>query len=300
MLGIYLGRVKVYEDTHADEPGFGGRITPLLNDLMFKRRIVEVALDLVVVVFAYYASYMLRFEQSPFDANLPTFTRSLAIVVACKMISLFVFGAYRGVWRYTSLTDVVTYAKASAAGSTLAILALLAIFRFQEFSRSLFVIDALVTFLLIFSSRLSFRLIDTVIRQPVTSGRSTLIYGAGDGGQFALRELLNNEQLDFSPIGFIDDDPTKHHRKILGYPVLGPVSNIEDILDRHEVAAIIISSEKIDQERWMSLIEHCAPREIALHRLRMRIEEIVIPDAPIGRDWQESSAEGPILDRHQA
>jgi UDP-GlcNAc:undecaprenyl-phosphate GlcNAc-1-phosphate transferase len=275
LLGIHLARVQVYDDATAREEGFAGRITPLINDLMYKRRVVEVALDLVLVVFAYYASNMLRFEQSPFDANLPTFSKSLAIIVACKMVALFGFGAYRGVWRYTSLNDLVTYAKASIGGGVLSVLVLLALYRFHEFSRSLFVIDALVLFLLLVGSRLSFRLIDTMIRHPAAKGRATLIYGAGDGGQLALREILNNEQLDFSPVGFIDDDGTKHGRKILGFPILGGLVLLESFIERHGIEVVILSSEKIVPERWNDLVAVCMEREVELRRLRVRIEAVI-------------------------
>jgi UDP-GlcNAc:undecaprenyl-phosphate/decaprenyl-phosphate GlcNAc-1-phosphate transferase len=245
LLFVYLARVKVYEESEAREAGFAGRITPLISDLMYKRRIAEVTLDLVLACLAYYASFMLRFEQSPLDANMETFTQSLPIVIACTMVSFFIFGVYRGVWRYTSFSELVTYVKAVAGGVILSVLALLAAYRFEGYSRSLFVIYAGILFLALGSSRASFRLLDTFIRGSSRSGRGVIIYGAGDGGQFVLRELMNNEDLGLAPVGFVDDDRSKHHRKIHGVPVLGDLSALAPLVGKQEVAVVLISSSKI-------------------------------------------------------
>jgi UDP-GlcNAc:undecaprenyl-phosphate GlcNAc-1-phosphate transferase len=285
-LGVYLARVEVYEGREAHEAGLTGRVTPILNDLMYKRRIVEVAMDLVLVVFAYYASFTLRFEQSPLDANLPTFTESLPVVVACKMIALFTFGAYRGLWRYTGLSELMAYAKASAGGSVLSVLAIVALFRFEGYSRSLFVIDALLLFVALSASRLSFRLIDTLVQRQATVGRAAIIYGAGDGGQVALRELLNNDELGLAPVGFIDDDPGKCRRMIHGYPVYGELSQLAAVIDRHNVEVVILSSDKIDTGRLDRLAGLCVERNVEMRRLKMRIETLDLAEPPAHASWQ--------------
>jgi UDP-GlcNAc:undecaprenyl-phosphate GlcNAc-1-phosphate transferase len=282
LLFVYLARVKVYEESEAREAGFAGRITPLIDDLMYKRRILEVALDLVLAGFAYYTSYMLRFEQSPLDANLETFTKSLPIVVACTMVSFFTFGVYRGVWRYTSFSDLVTYVKAVGGAIVLSLLVLLALYRFDGYSRSLFVIYGGILFLALGGSRASFRLLDTFIRGTAREGRGVIIYGAGDGGQFVLRELMNNEDLGLAPIGFVDDDRSKHHRKIHGVPILGDLSALGPFVGKKEVAVVLISSSKIPDDRLAALYELCGKHSLEVRRLRMQIEVVEVP-APRSR-----------------
>ena len=48
-----------------------------------------------------------------------------------------------------------------------------------------------------------------------------LIVGAGDSGEMALRWILMNPQLNYRPVGFLDDDPFKHGRQIHGVQVMG-------------------------------------------------------------------------------
>lgn len=72
------------------------------------------------------------------------------------------------------------------------------------------------------ATRLSERFLRSVIveaRQRDGATRRTLIVGAGDAGAMLLRELLKH---GIRPVGFIDDDPEKHGRRIHGVPVLGP------------------------------------------------------------------------------
>ena len=71
-------------------------------------------------------------------------------------------------------------------------------------------------------SRMAFRLFRQLLPMPAHStGRRVLIYGAGDGGEMVLRELKNNPDWNYSPIGFVDDDPLKKDKVIHGLKVYG-------------------------------------------------------------------------------
>jgi len=56
-----------------------------------------------------------------------------------------------------------------------------------------------------------------------------LIIGAGNGGEKIYREIHNNDRLQYTVIGFLDDDLTKVGRKIHGVPVLGEIKDIKRI-----------------------------------------------------------------------
>ncbi len=47
------------------------------------------------------------------------------------MIALFVFGAYRGAWRYFGLMDGVVFAKAIGTGTLALIVAIVYLYRFE-------------------------------------------------------------------------------------------------------------------------------------------------------------------------
>ena len=68
IFAVYLARIRVYEDARSRrcEPA---RITPLVVDFMYKRRVAEVLLDFCLITIAYYSAYRLRFEGDRFCAR---------------------------------------------------------------------------------------------------------------------------------------------------------------------------------------------------------------------------------------
>ena len=105
----------------------------------------------------------------------------------------------------------MVFAKAVALGSIASVLAVLFAFRFEGFSRAVFIVDGLLLLLALAGSRTAFRLFRKILptRRAARDGRRVLIYGAGDAGDLLLREILNNHDLQYAPVGFVDDDPLK-------------------------------------------------------------------------------------------
>ena len=65
---------------------------------------------------------------------------------------------YRGMWRYTSLNELVNVLKAVLTSSFLIILGVLMVYRFQGYPRSVFIMDGFLTFLAIGGIRMVIRL----------------------------------------------------------------------------------------------------------------------------------------------
>jgi UDP-GlcNAc:undecaprenyl-phosphate GlcNAc-1-phosphate transferase len=167
-------------------------------------------------------------------------------------------GVYRGVWERTGIRDLIGYVKAITAGTIGSILIILFIYRFHSFSRTVFFIYWVLMVILVSLSRLSFRLLDEGIRLGTRNGEKTLIYGAGIGGQLTLREIENNHALGLQLVGFMDDDPRLHGRKIQGYPVFGGESSLEEIIRRHGIRNIIVSFKAKGEEKAKNIEALCA------------------------------------------
>ena len=191
------------------------------------------------------------------------------------MAAFLVMGVYRGIWRYTSLDDLIVFAKAVVLSSVLSVMVVLFAFRFEGFSRTVFLIDGVLMFMFLAGSRMAFRLFRQVI--PVsrsTEGRRVLIYGAGDGGELLLRELLNNRALKYSPVGFIDDDPGKTGKLIHGLKVYGGNGDLNSVCKQHEVDEVLISSARMTDERLQEILGSCRPQNIVVKRMRITIEDV--------------------------
>jgi len=273
IFALYLSRIRVYEKDQADAISRGA-LTPLAGEVMYKQQIVEVLLDLVIVTIAYYSAYRLRFEGADFEANFPFFYRSLPLVLAVQMVSLFAFGAYRSVWQYFGIMDVVVLGKGVLAGVVGSQLLLLYLYRFQSYSRAVFVIYAALVVLALTISRGSFRLVGEFVSRRHATGRRCLIYGADDGGALAVRELVGSPQ-PYRVVGFIDDNPLKRRLRVLGYPVLGDLTALASLVSNNAVDAVVVSSQSIDVARLQTLEELCRRHGVELLRLRVKMEQII-------------------------
>jgi len=268
---IYLARVKVYAEESIVSGHAKGLLTPILIEITFKRRLFEVLLDLVLITVAYYTAYLLRFEGF-LGPNFDFFLNSLPVVIACQILSFYIFGVYRGVWENTSIRDLITYGKAITAGTVTPILILLFLYRFSSFSRAVFVIYWGLMLILVSLSRLSFRLLEEGIRgRP--EGKSVLVYGAGLGGQMVLREIETNRALDMAVVGFMDDNPRIQKRKIRGYPVLGGMEELGKVLSTYDIEEIIISFRENSSSKKRELRELCDKigAEVAVKETRLTI-----------------------------
>ena len=270
VFAAYLAQVRVYDESSSVQ---ARGVTFVLVELMYKRRIAEVLLDVCLVLVAYYGAWRLRFEGAEWDAYSGSLLQSLPIALAIQMVALFVFGAYRGAWRYFGLMDGVAFAKAIAAGTVALIVALLYLYRFQNYSRGVFVIYAALLMLFLCGSRASFRLIGEYARRRHT-GLRLAIYGAGEAGSLVLRELLGNPSEQYRMIGFIDDDPVNQSLRLQGYSVLGGERKLLELIAATAVDVVVIGSLKIEPERLTRLERACRDRAVSLMRFSFRLETL--------------------------
>ena len=275
LLGVYLAGVKAYDEeaqvaAAREKPLFG-----FLIDFSYKRRIFEVLMDVGLIILAYWSAYTLTIQAFSDSPARMLFLRTLPIVVVVRLAAFLFFGVYRGIWRYTGIDDLVVFAKAVAAGSVISMLIILFKFRFEGFSRAVFVVDAMMMLMLLAGSRMAFRLFRQLLPAgTATQGRRALIYGAGDAGELLLRELLNNRELQCKPVGFMDDDPKKRGKVIHGLPVFGGNGMLHRIVTHQRIEQIVISSPSITDERINEILRECEAQNIELKRMAIRIENI--------------------------
>jgi UDP-GlcNAc:undecaprenyl-phosphate GlcNAc-1-phosphate transferase len=270
---IYLAKVRVYPEEERNLIERSRTLTTLWIAFTYKRRVFEVLLDVFLVSFGYWLSYFLRFEGAAYERHFPVFLKSLPIALSSLLFSYFAFGVYRGVWRYTGVHDLVTYGKAVSAGAAASILMFLVLYGFKDVSYHAFVIFWGIALLFLAGSRLSFRMIAESLRQNSTvNGNRALIYGAGDKGEMTLREILNNQDLGLTPIGFIDDDVRKHQTRIRGYEVLGGRETLEELIIKLKVRNVIVASKKIQPENVRAARAVCEHLGINLRNMELFID----------------------------
>jgi len=273
IFAAYLSRVRVYEESEAGAID-RTRITPLVADFLYKRRVAEMLLDLVLVPVAYYTAYRLRFESArDYRENFSLFYQSLPLLVGIQMVTLFAVGIYQGVWRYFGLMDTVAIAKGVVIGTATSVLTLLMVLRFEHYSRTVFLIYAIVLTMLLIASRASFRLIAEALRRNHKATTRVIVYGAGDGGLIAVRELGKTADR-YRILGLVDDDAHKRKVRVHGYPVLGGFGALESFVVGGSVDAVVISARMLEAHRRLDLESLCARHGVPLLRLHVGLETV--------------------------
>ena len=210
------------------------------------------AIDIPLVAFAAFSAFGLRFDllflQNPAYAAL--FYWFLPAAVTTKPAVFLAFGLYSRYWRYASIGDLLAIVlSVSASTALLAVLLVTATLLevITGFSRSVLLIDWLLTLALVAGTRLSVRVVGEAWRRGgLRRGeqgvmRRALIVGAGAAGTMVAREMYQNPQLGLSPAGFLDDDPAKRGKRIMGVPVLGPTDAITRVVSDRGIDEVVIA-----------------------------------------------------------
>lgn len=214
--------------------------------------------DVVLVFAAYYLSFYLRFESHIPLQFLVAFQETVPIVIITKLIFFFFFNLYRGMWRFTGLKDLKNVVLATVFSSITLTLYILFMYRFEGFSRSVYVIDFVLTLLFIGGVRVCVRLImnrgfgissDLFKMMSADVGKRMLIIGAGNAGEKVVREMMDNTAIRMHPVGFLDDDPDKWGKSIHGVTVRGKIDDVFDFLSEFDEILIAIPSAKGKQIR---------------------------------------------------
>lgn len=243
----YLARLTVVTGA---APAQRGAISRLLVELTYRRPLFEIILDFLLISVAYYLAFWTRFSLVITEARLALFVRSLPLAVGGSYLSFFLFGVYRGVWRYVGVGDLLRYGKATL-GSTVIVAALALLLNpgSAVFSPVLFLLYAVYLFLGLAATRSSFKILDQLSsRQARPQEERVLIYGAGDAGEMALRWIGMNPELGYRPVGFLDDDPFKVGREIHGVQILGSLDLLAELLESRQVDGVLVASDLDGQD----------------------------------------------------
>jgi len=221
--------------------------------------------DVLLLLLAHITAYLFRFEFSLAPDRLQQIRETIIWLVPLKLVVFFFFGLYRGMWRYTSIRDFWLIAQATIVSSLLTMATMLFLNRFQGYSRAVFILDGVLTFLLIGGLRMIIRssfILYAKTRKDVSFPikihfKKVLIIGAGDAGEKILREIIENYQLHYKVIGFVDDDPLKKGKSIHGFRVLCGVDDLEEILGIEEVQEILIAVPSASGDQIRRIVEAC-------------------------------------------
>jgi FlaA1/EpsC-like NDP-sugar epimerase len=123
--------------------------------------------------------------------------------------------------------------------------------------------------------RVAVRLLAEATAHSYPSGtQRTLIYGAGAAGVMLLRESRSNLSLNYSIVGFIDDDLTKSRMRIQGVPVLGAGAKLAFLAAKHDIHQVLIALPSATGVEMTRVLQFCQEARVRF-RTVPSIAEIV-------------------------
>lgn len=223
------------------------------------RRYWVFPVDIFFMFLSYFLAHLVRFENLGFLENYPDFWVCATIVVASRSAVFLFSGIYRSLWSYASLHDLLAIIKATFLSSLISTLALLFYNRFYQLSRMVPILDTLILLGFLCLRSLSWRMLREQIfsSDKIRNGTPILLVGAGKLGSSFLTEIRRNVNLDYLPVGFLDDNVSKKGGYIQGIPILGSTDEIGNVLVRYGVKKVIMTVPQPDGRVVSKLMKEC-------------------------------------------
>ncbi|MBM7839417.1 FlaA1/EpsC-like NDP-sugar epimerase [Alkalihalobacillus xiaoxiensis] len=247
--------------------------------MTLKQRLLSLILiDSAIVLFSIYiCSLILTAGNSPVTEVIVT---SSIVLLLVHHVCAYRFRLYKRAWEYASITELkaIVYAvtiSVAAAGLTQLIF-------FQDFYARTLIMTWMMHVLLIGGSRMSWRVYKDAYMTKKKDGKRTLIVGAGSAGTMIARQLKQDMDTTLQPVGFVDDNFTKHGLEMIDLTVFGGTRDLQEIVEDQRVEHIIIaipSLNKIDMNRIVKL---CTDTKIKTQILP-RMEDLVLGSVQVSQ-----------------
>ncbi len=218
--GAFLGELS--EDAREGRPGD----TRLRHALTVQpRRLVEVLIDFALTCVSFLAAYALVVGGLGGNAQKGTFLATLPILLGVRYVAFVGLRIYRRAWRYANRSDFGALVVACAASEVVAFLIIMATRDLGDFPARVFLVDLVLFTMLVVLARLAQRRLPHA-GHGETSGRA-IVVGADAGGRGLVRRLQSS---GVRVVAFVDDDPRLARRRVLGIPVIGSTSELEEAI----------------------------------------------------------------------
>jgi FlaA1/EpsC-like NDP-sugar epimerase len=210
-----------------------------------RHRVWNLVADAALVAAAWYLAFELRFDRGVPVYYHTLFMRTIAFVVAIKLVVFVLSGFYNRWWRYVSTRDMWGAARGVLVASLIADLTVYFASPVHNvrLPRSIAVLDFLLTMAFIAASRMIAR---SIIERPqahnvLARGKEVIVVGAGDAARLMLREMLRIPALGYTPIGLVDDNPSKKNIRIEGVRVLGTIADLPHVIRDNKPDELLIA-----------------------------------------------------------
>lgn len=219
--------------------------------------------DLLIASLSFWFALYLRFDSLDIPlVNDLAFNRFFFISIVIQATSFVTVGMYKGVWRFSSMHDLIRVMYASAVGVVTSLVVCFYMTRLDGVPRSMFLIEFLLLVVGLGGGRFVYRFLkDRMDLSAVISGsdayKKVLIVGAGRAGEKLLRDINATPDLQLKVVGILDDDRFKKNALIHNVKVFGGVELIPAVVNKYDVDKIFIAIPSASGEDVKRIVNYC-------------------------------------------
>lgn len=214
--------------------------------------------DFLFVPVAYMITLLLIYNiYNVFDIMLSGIP-AILITDAVFIMLNYLLGTYTVMWIYGGTKDYVRVILACAAASVLS--GAINLIVFPQFYLKISFCVMLLSSVEYVGFRMAIRAIHNIYNSTPSSGtkrKRMLIVGAGSSATIVMRDMLNNDNLNYQVVGYVDDDPAKRRTRINGAKVLGTRDDIVKLCREKGVDEILIALPSASMQERKKIIEIC-------------------------------------------
>ena len=237
-----------------------------MTNILRKNIWLFLSTDILIIGASLFLSYALRFDFAIPDHYFNDLGYVFIILLFSKISSFLFFKLYKGMWRFTSISDLINVIKSTFIASLFSISVILLILGPNAVPRTVLLIDYLLTTIGIAAVRASVRIYSTKFvignmgneRKNKSNSkikRRLLLLGAGSSGEKIIREVKENPSSTYRIMGLLDDDPSKIGTTIHNIPILGKIEDLHTISTSYDEILICIPTATNTQMR--SIVTQC-------------------------------------------
>lgn len=223
----------------------------IYKTLVINKRHFRKFLDSFFILIAFLASYYLIYPemiQSLYKPQYQTATM-LGSIFVTQLSVLWFYGLYKETIRRLGIADVLTILK--AVGMAVSVSLLIHYLFFQNtlpLRYTPYILDFYFLATLILGIRVSFHILKYLFYKSRQNNKRVLICGAGKQGLLALQRLMNINSGQYTPVGFIDEDPAMEGRIVNGFSVFGGHWKLKRLIKTKNIDELHIASPDMSDE----------------------------------------------------
>jgi UDP-GlcNAc:undecaprenyl-phosphate GlcNAc-1-phosphate transferase len=243
-----------------------GGVGRFLLSISYKRQIIEIVLDAMSIALTYGIAAMINNQFAVTRDQSFVVARALPIVIPVCIVALWSSGAYRSIWRYTGIADMLRVLGAM----TLAVLVLGIVRPFVDLDlrAAKLVIFWMLGADLLIATRVSLRVLDRLTGRLAATARNVIGIGDGAIDERLVDYLCRSYRGSAAVVGLLCGDDFLHRRTIHGVPVLGGISRLEPLFARQPFQEIVLLGNLHDDEK-LEIVRFAGSHDVRMRVLRI-------------------------------